>query len=650
MTSKTRLPFEPSNTPLGMYGVPDCCLEKACVSLRRSDNLGRPLSFTKPGKLRHLNEQEHTGSLQPDAEARDDHLARFEGVTVGKAWWHWPEEPAGEHLIGFDTISRKPRYAPGQVLDEGVQLDVIQGERKATSIHLPPPVIINLREDKDAQNEKLTREQLDYFRANGNNALIFVHGYNVPHGEWGRFLKGDRRSPHWHGNTRSFSRTPTWYSHKATVKQDPEALSEDHPFTLDDADVNGSGVHNWAVHMEYCLNKAAGFDGTDWMPFSRIINISWPGDTGSTDFMQAELNAMNAGRRLVPLLQQLQDAGIAVNLITHSLGARVALTALNILGTTGRHNLVDHLFLWQPAVADNALSNDPERDVHPLRLGVFPTAYQAARQIVVLHSKGDGILGPDERHSESWWRQITDYWSSVVTGSPAGPLGDIARDIGSADDPVDEITGHLLGAYDKKWWTFPSFLDNGFGPAIERLYSDYLPLTYDEDAGERRRGYPAKQRRQLALENWERLEQDIMAEAKSLWQPCIDCLRNGERPPRYTLLAPLNHRASVSVDVARDYILRLRKLAVNSWQTERPPRPALGYVGFEEVAGEKAGANREVFIEEALRVERFTPVDQSKWLFSHSGMRIPSQEVFEKSFMDEIMEPILKEGVGFGRY
>jgi hypothetical protein len=40
--------------------------------------------------------------------------------------------------------------------------------------------------------------------------------------------------------------------------------------------------------------------------------------------MQAELNAMAAGRRMVPLLQQLQDAGIAVNLITHSLGARVA--------------------------------------------------------------------------------------------------------------------------------------------------------------------------------------------------------------------------------------------------------------------------------------------------------------------------------------
>lgn len=641
MNSKTKLPFEPSTTPLGMYGAPDCCLEKASVALRRTDNIGRPLAFTQAGKLQHVNEQEHNGSLQPDPEGRDDHLVRFEKVTVGKASWHWPEEPAGEHLIGLDTVSRKDRFVPGQVLEDGVQLDVIQGERKATAIHLPPPVIINLREEAEPQDDKLTPEQLEYFRTNGNNALIFVHGYNVPHGEWGRFLKGDSRSSNWHGNTRSFSRVPKWHPHKATVKQDPEALSEGYPFTLEDADVNGSGVQNWAIHMEYCLNEAAGFDGTDWMPFSRIINISWPGDTGSTDFMQAELNAMTAGRRLVPLLQQLQDAGIAVNLVTHSLGARVALTALNILGTTGRHNLVDHLFLWQPAVADNALSNNPERDTHPLGLGVFHAAYKAARQVVVLHSKGDGILGPDTPEDEIWWRRIVGHVS---------PAGLAAWDIASADDPMDEALGYLYGAYDKKWWTFPSFLDNGFGPAIEKLYSDYLPLAYDEDAGERRRGYPAKQRRRLALQNWERLEKDIIAEAQSLRQPCIDCLRNGEQPPRYTLLAPLNHRASLSVEVAKDYIRRLKKLAVNNWQTEQPPRPALGYVGFEDV-GDDSSPNHDSFLADELRNEKLIPVNQSKWLFSHSGMKIPSQKVFEKSFKEAIMDRILEaEGGSFGRY
>jgi hypothetical protein len=73
-------------------------------------------------------------------------------------------------------------------------------------------------------------------------------------------------------------------------------------------------------------------------------------------------------------------------------------------------------------------------------------------------------------------------------------------------------------------------------------------------------------------------------------------------------------------------------------------------VGFEAVAGDKAGAERDEFIELQLESEKFTPLDQSKWLFSHSGMKIPSQEVFEKSFSDAIMRRIVEEGTGFGRY
>jgi len=400
------------------------------------------------------------------------------------------------------------------------------------------------------------------------------------------------------------------------------------------------------VHMEYRLNRAAGFDGKNWTPFSRIINISWPGDTGSTDFMQAELNAMNAGRRLVPLLQQLQDAGIAVNLITHSLGARVALTALNILGTIGRRHLVDHLFLWQPAVADNALTNDPGRDAHPLGLGVFHNAYTAARQVVVLHSKGDGILGPATQEDQNWWLRFLRL--QPLPGFAIGQAAAAkAREILTSDDPMDELLGHLHGAYDKKWWTFPSFLDNGFGPAIKKLYQDYLPLAYDEPG---RRGYSKQQQKREALNNWERLEADIMAEAHTLQQPCIDCLRNGERPPRYTLLAPLNHRASISTDLARDYIRRLKILATNQWRPAQPPRPALGYVGFEEVAGEEDLPDFDRFLKEELNSGRIQEVNQSDWLFSHSGMRIPSDELFEKSFLDAIMKPLLKEGVGFGRY
>jgi hypothetical protein len=612
--------------------------------LQRTDNLGRPLAFTDAGTVMDMAAKSVSGTIldgpEPDQIA---HQARFERLTIGEVRWHWSEKPEGEHLIGINTVSEKLRFIPGETLEDGVELDVIARERKATAIHLPAPMVINLREESLPDDDLLTARQLNYFKANGNNALLFVHGYNVPHGDWGRFLKGEGRSQNYHGNTRSFRRHPVWHPYKATVWQDADALSESLFTPLEDDQLNGNGLHNWAVHMEYRLNRAAGFDGKDWMPYSRIINVSWPGDTGSTDFMQAELNAMAAGRRLAPLLQQLHSAGIAINIITHSLGARVALTALNLLGSIGYRDLVDHLFLWQPAVADNALTNQASRDVHPLGLGVFPEAHGAARRIVVLHSKGDGILGPEEASDKDWWSRIVRRVS---------PLATATWQIATSEDPMDDALGYLHGAYDKKWWTFPSFLDNGFGPAMEKLYAGYLPLTLEPGsvAHPQRSASSAASLQQTVADNWARLEQDAIAEARALWQPCMECLRNGTRPPQYRLLVPLGHRASISPNLAQVYIRHLRKLALNGWRPERPPRPALGYVGFDEVAGDEASSTFDPFIADMLDHGAFADVNQSRWLFSHSGMRIPSDEVFAEVYRKEIMENHLLANSRFGRY
>ena len=643
MTPASNLPFSPSSAPFGAHGAPICAHETANVRLQRSDNLGHPRAFINAGTIKDESGKVVTAELQDGTEHTPDNaVAIFTQLVTGNARWHWPEEPEGEHLIGFDTVSEQRRFAPGHYLDEGVDLTVIQGERKARAIHLPPPVIINLRESAPAATDLLTDEQLDYFRANGNNALIYIHGYNVPHGEWGRFLKYDGSREAYHGNAPSFAKAFTWHPNKATVWQDAEALSSKSAVAPEEDKLNGTGAHNWAVHMEYQLNRAAGFNGQDWVPYSRIINISWPGNTGPTDFMQAELNAMATGRRLVPILKQLANAGIVISLITHSLGARVGLTALNILGTIGHHNLADHLFLWQPAVADNALTNDSSRDVHPLGLGVFPSAHNAVRKIVVLHSRGDGILGPDDDDDSTWWQKAPFRPSPMVTA---------ARDLIAADDPMDDVLGYLRGAYDKKWWTFPSFLDNGFGPAIEKLYKDYCPLTFEAwmATHPQRSLYVPEALKQTVKENWARLEKDILTEANALRQPCIDCLRNDERPPDYTLLAPLNLRASVSPQVAKDYVLRLKKLAVNDWVPEQSPRPALGHVGFKEIVRKDTTVFDE-FIDRSLTDEKFFPVDQSKWLFSHSGMRIPSDEVFNRSYEAAIVRRVLNEGGGFGGY
>ncbi|SOB77638.1 Alpha/beta hydrolase of unknown function [Marinobacter sp. LV10R510-11A] len=641
MIPTSNLPFSPSTAPLGAHGAPVCKHETANVLLRRSDNLRRPRAFINAGKIEDESGKVVTADLQDGTEHTPDNAeARFTKLVTGNAKWFWPEEPEGEHLIGFDTVSEQRRFAPGQHLDEGIELTVIQGEREATAIHLPPPVIINLRDAAPASEDLLTDEQLDYFRANGNNALIYIHGYNVPQGEWGQFLnrKDSQKRYGGHGPTP----TNAWHPNKATTWQDAEALSDTSATPPKEDQLNGAGAHNWAIHMEYQLNRAAGFDGENWMPYSRIINISWPGDTGSTDFMQAELNAMTVGRRLAPLLLQLAEAGIAINLISHSLGARVALTALNILGTIGKSNLVDHLFLWQPAVADNALTNDSSRDVHPLGLGVFPSAHSAARKIVVLHSRGDGILGSAD------YQDLSRKVPSPGPGSFAKLIKEVTWNLVTAEDTMDDVFGYARGVYGKKWWTFPNFLNNGFEPAIEKLYKDYLPLTWKLDYSKRSL-YVPEALKQTVKENWVRLEKDILAEANALWKPCIDCLRNGERPPDYTLMAPLNHRASISPQVAKDYVLRLKKLAVNNWVPEQPPRPALGYVGLNELLDENT-ADFDESINRLVTDQVVEQTDQSTWLFSHSGMRIPTQELFKEVYQREIMKNRLLANSKFGRY
>ena len=641
MIPTSNLPFSPSTAPLGAHGAPVCKHETANVLLRRSDNLRRPRAFINAGKIEDESGKVVTADLQDGTEHTPDNAeARFTKLVTGNAKWFWPEEPEGEHLIGFDTVSEQRRFAPGQHLDEGIELTVIQGEREATAIHLPPPVIINLRDAAPASEDLLTDEQLDYFRANGNNAFIYIHGYNVPHGERGRFLNRRDSQKRYGGH----GPTPTnaWHPNKATTWQDAEALPDTSATPPKEDQLNGTGAHNWAIHMEYQLNRAAGFDGENWMPYSRIINISWPGDTGSTDFMQAELNAMTVGRRLAPLLLQLAEAGIAINLISHSLGARVALTALNILGTIGKSNLVDHLFLWQPAVADNALTNDSSRDVHPLGLGVFPSAHSAARKIVVLHSRGDGILGSAD------YQDLSRKVPSPGPGSFAKLIKEVTWNLVTAEDTMDDVFGYARGVYGKKWWTFPNFLNNGFEPAIEKLYKDYLPLTWKLDYSKRSL-YVPEALKQTVKENWVRLEKDILAEANALWKPCIDCLRNGERPPDYTLMAPLNHRASISPQVAKDYVLRLKKLAVNNWVPEQPPRPALGYVGLNELLDENT-ADFDESINRLVTDQVVEQTDQSTWLFSHSGMRIPTQELFKEVYQREIMKNRLLANSKFGRY
>ncbi|MGM0825218.1 MAG: hypothetical protein ACQEUY_10900 [Pseudomonadota bacterium] len=621
--------LQPSRTSLSGVTMPAHCSVGVTVLIVHRDTLGR---YLPEGTLVSLKDSAgKTISATIDAEG----VSRHEGAAPDKVAWQLVDAH-GQHLVAVDD---KP-LDPCRAAAAPPEVDIAMDETTIQATYLPPPISLNLR-DKVTSTEPdlLSDEQLEQLRLAGNNATLFLHGYNVPLGQYGSFASWEKR--------RDISAEPllttAHTASSATILQDIDkvniqvpvtrgytasnlyhAPTENRPDDYREAYCNGSGAYNWFVHMEHQLNRAAGMTEEDWRPYTRMVGIAWLGDTGSVDFFQAELNAMAAGRRLVALLEQLNDAGIAINIISHSLGARVVLTALNILGEQDRHQWVDNIYLWEPAVADNALVNDASQDSHPLGMGVFPDAHKAVKKVVVLHSEEDGILGPPPEDSPSFWKQIAEIIS---------PTAVWAHELFGADDMLDELIGSFGGAYGKKWWVFPAGLSTPF----IRYYTDKAPAdTVSPPAPPPMPVGPDPYGRERAAQAWQTFRALAVEEARA-------ALASGDPLPTYDLLAPLAHHAVVSEERAAAYIDTLQWLVDRNWRAGNSPRAALGSIGFGAVMLESR------FVEIKLANKVYDFVNQTTWLFDHSGMKIPSAEVFEKSYQEGIVDRI-KGASRFGRY
>lgn len=270
-----------------------------------------------------------------------------------------------------------------------------------------PPVIVNLREDRmptdPCSRDVLSARELNYFKNNGNNATIFVHGFNVPYGTFPKQI-AQITIPKSMDCLRPNIPSATFLNTDATVYRDIEGLKRRFPElgtagltlpkSLQEENLNGEAAHSWVIHLEDSLNRAAGFDRKDYSKFTRIISVAWSGDVFQADYMKAETNANQAGFGLARLIEQLVAEGIEINVIAHSLGNRVLLVAMNLLGQMNpRKEWIQNAFMWQPAVPDTALSNNPDKDTSVLRNWNFIHAHRAARTIMVLYSNKDNVLG-----------------------------------------------------------------------------------------------------------------------------------------------------------------------------------------------------------------------------------------------------------------
>lgn len=118
---------------------------------------------------------------------------------------------------------------------------------------------------------------------------------------------------------------------------------------------------------------------SEYMAFAKQLNVSatlycWPGGDNPADFISAAERADTAGYRLRDVLSMSHTHEIVV---THSLGARVALTALKHGGMA-----VKTLILLGPAVDYDAISPT----------GEFRTALEECEQIHVISSVNDPVL------------------------------------------------------------------------------------------------------------------------------------------------------------------------------------------------------------------------------------------------------------------
>ena len=340
-------------------------------------------------------------------------------------------------------------------------------------IWLPrPPITVDLR--KGQPFKKLSADQLAYFHhvnPNHPNATIFIHGFNVPFGHYGKEIiahyqvQGQQR--HFVDTSRQVAYQPNqspsqppfnpadfhfhYGSHLATLYRDRTLIEQQFShniaqLNLQDSVLNGDGAHNWWVHMEHNLNRAAGFNGFNYHynpkepQYTRLINVAWSGNPSSVlDYIAIEPTAAKTATALVTIIKQLYHANITINIIAHSAGNIVLIKAMNLLGAHRRyHNSLNQVFLWEAAVPNTVLS--PNADVLDSSLTHFwqtNHAWRAAKNIHVLYSRHDNVLGPIALNLTDHNHSACEPDMSQKYNTPGGrPLTKLALSI----DLLDHIT------------------------------------------------------------------------------------------------------------------------------------------------------------------------------------------------------------------
>ncbi|GJM07426.1 MAG: hypothetical protein DHS20C10_11600 [marine bacterium B5-7] len=508
-------------------------------------------------------------------------------------------------------------------------------EPKISLKTLAPAMLVNAHPKKLRPLTTEERRLLEVLTKKHQSSItIFIHGYNIPLGEYSKVihdvdLENDRA-------VINFSDIPsTLYLDAYQLKERFKSLKKDKAWEPGFDTLNGAGAHQWLLSMEYHLNAAAGNTRTDYNNYQRIIGFSWSGDVQSANYMQAVSQAKPAAKKLVQLIEQLREIGVKhIHLIAHSLGNCVALQAMNQLGKQQRAAL-DEVFLWQAAVPNDVLSfNNGRAKNDPWNL---PYAINAAKHITVLYSKNDNILGPIPKNKPSKTLQakidrekdLDEFiLATLLTELELGSAYETAMWLGI---PASHLLNPFMQASLYESWITQHPRDQ-HGCAFPKSFNEQIKQM-DKQSNTRWKELAT----QLA-EAEKKISHRLKAAHRYKAYIGSECIRLAANHPHLAeflgnlLPTTLLFKAVPQLDLFKRLITLIETIFMS---TTYQPKPALGYSGIDTSSAQTA---------HYLATGKISQIDQSNWLYAHSAMLNPSTAVQTHSFVNILIKTLGKKG------
>lgn len=110
-----------------------------------------------------------------------------------------------------------------------------------------------------------------------------------------------------------------------------------------------------------------------------VIGYSWPGGDHGLEWWKSKSRANSVARMFRFLIEELSQSAQGLDVMSHSLGARVTLKALK---ESVKNNVVRNYFCTAPAVDNESLERGEE----------FFDAVSSCQRLFVFHSAKDGVL------------------------------------------------------------------------------------------------------------------------------------------------------------------------------------------------------------------------------------------------------------------